>query len=190
MKEKKKWKKKIIRFCLFNGSPKVFSRCSRGVRQRDFLSLHLRRSWVWSYGFLYYSGLISHPQGCYSPTHVLYVDDIFIFSRGDSRSLSNLFGFLNDYGDTSSRKISKGKSVFFSVNLPLSRIVGIKIYLGVLTFHGASSTFRLRPIADGLRVRIASWKGRILSFAGRIHLMKSILELSLMHSFRVYNSSS
>ena len=37
---------------------------------------------------------MASPQGYLTPSHILYVDDIFVFCRGDIKSLRNLSVFL------------------------------------------------------------------------------------------------
>lgn len=47
-------------------------------------------------------------------------------------------------------------------------------YIDVPIFHGAPSTFHLWPIANRFRACVASWKGKILSFAARSHLINLV----------------
>jgi len=42
---------------------------------------------------------MASPQGYLTPSHILYVDDIFVFCRADNKSLRNLSIFLKTYGD-------------------------------------------------------------------------------------------
>ena len=52
-------------------------------------------------------------QGYLPPSHILYADDIFIFCRGNIKSLKSLSTFLKTYGDFSSQYVSNAKSSFF-----------------------------------------------------------------------------
>ena len=79
----------------------VFFPCSRGVRQGDHLShlLFCLVEEIFSRGIskLVNDKKILHmasPQGYLTPSHILYVDDIFVFCRGDIKSLKNLSIFL------------------------------------------------------------------------------------------------
>jgi len=40
---------------------------------------------------------MASPKGFYFPSHVLYVDDIFVFCRANKRSLFSLVKFLHSY---------------------------------------------------------------------------------------------
>lgn len=88
--------------------------------------------------------------------------------------------------------------MFFSGKLSRSHITFIKrvlgfragsfpfTYLGVPICIGALSALILQPIADKIRGKLISWKGKILSYVGRDHLIRSVLESTLTYSFRVY----
>ena len=56
---------------------------------------------------------MASPQGYVTPSHILYVDDIFIFCRADNKYLRNLSVFLKTYGDFSSQYVNNSKSSFF-----------------------------------------------------------------------------
>jgi len=84
-----------------NGSLVGFFPCSRGVRQGDHLSplLFCLAEEVLSKGISKFVNdkKILHMaslQGYFTPSHILYVDDIFVFFRGDNKSLRNMNIFL------------------------------------------------------------------------------------------------
>jgi len=52
-------------------------------------------------------------QGYLTPSHILYVDDIFVSCRADNKSLRNLSIFLKTYGDYSGQYVNNSKSSFF-----------------------------------------------------------------------------
>jgi len=91
---------------IINDSLVGFFPCSRGVKQGDALSplLFCLVEEVLSRGIskLVNDKKILHMaslQGYLTPSHILYVDDIFVFCRGDIKSLRNLSIFLKTYGD-------------------------------------------------------------------------------------------
>jgi len=55
---------------------------------------------------------MASPQGYLTPCHILYANDIFVFCRGDIKSLRNLSIFLKTYGDFSSQMLITLKVVF------------------------------------------------------------------------------
>lgn len=90
---------------LVNGSLRGFFWCLQGVRQGNplppllfvFAEDVLIRGLTQLFDTDWIRG-ISHPNGCSLPTHVLYVDDIFVFCHVDPNSLSRLLQQLENYG--------------------------------------------------------------------------------------------
>ena len=96
-----------------------FFPCSRGVRQSDPLSPLLfylvEEDLSRGLSKLVNDKKILHmagPQGFLTPSHVLYVDDIFVFCRTDNKSLRNLSTFLKTYGDFSGQYVTILRVVF------------------------------------------------------------------------------
>lgn len=106
--------------------------------------------------------------------------------------------FMEEYGVNSGQIINKAKSqVFISKNLPhrnylIVSLLGIPqgsapfTYLGVPIFRGKPRTSHFQFIVDMFRLRFSSWKGSILSMAGRLQLIKSVMSSMLVHSFQIY----
>jgi hypothetical protein len=59
-------------------------------------------------------------------------------------------------------------------------------YLGCNIFQGKPKVIHFRMIADKIKNKLATWKGRILSIMGRVQLVKSIIHGMLVYSFHVY----
>ncbi|KAI5414824.1 hypothetical protein KIW84_040331 [Lathyrus oleraceus] len=59
-------------------------------------------------------------------------------------------------------------------------------YLGVPIFKGKPKNVNLQPITDKVGNKLASWKGYLLSFAGRAELVKSIIQGMLTCIMSVY----
>ncbi|KAK3222027.1 hypothetical protein Dsin_009052 [Dipteronia sinensis] len=168
---------------LINRFPKGYFHCSRGVRQGDplspllfgiaeeFLSRLLSR-------MMDFSQLlpISSPRGFFTPTHLLYADDVLIFYRGTVRNLKNIMNAFEVY-----------------VTFQVSWLIGIGqlpfSYLGVPLFRGKPKKFVIQPIADKIMLKFAKWKGKALSLAGRATLIKLVITGSFVHSFMIYKWS-
>lgn len=59
-------------------------------------------------------------------------------------------------------------------------------YLGVPIFIGKPRTHFLQPIADKIKAKLVSWKGKLLSIMGRAQLINSFITSMLLYSFQVY----
>ena len=59
---------------------------------------------------------MASPLGYLTPSHILYVDDIFVFCRGNIKSLRNLSIFLKTYGDFFGQYVNNSKSSFFTMD--------------------------------------------------------------------------
>ena len=60
-------------------------------------------------------------------------------------------------------------------------------YLGVPIFKGKPQRCHLQPIADKIKSKLASWKASLLSIAGRVTLVKSVIQSMLVHSISIYS---
>ena len=59
-------------------------------------------------------------------------------------------------------------------------------YLGVPIFVGAPKCLFLQPLADKVKLNLASWKGKSLSMMGRILLVNTMITGFLAYSFNMY----
>lgn len=158
-----------------NGKSADFISCSRGVRQGNPLSplLFCRVEEMLSRGIqnLVVAGclqLMSGPRGALVPSHAFFADDLMIFCRGHKQSL------------THSRVNFLASNLGFNPgNLPFN-------YLGIPIFTGKPRKNHLLPIVDRIKAKLATWKGKLLSYMGRVQLVKSVLHGILIHSFTVY----
>ena len=188
-----------------NGSLVGFLPCSRGVRQGDPLSplLFCLAEEVLSRGIfkLVNDKKILHmasPQGYVTPFHILYDDDIFVFCRADNKSLKNLSIFLKIYGDFSGQYVNNSRSSFFTMDNSTRFVTKIQCllscshgylpftYLGVSIFVRAPKCRFLQPLADKVKLKLASWKGESLSMMGKIQLVNTVITGFLAYCFNMY----
>jgi len=59
-------------------------------------------------------------------------------------------------------------------------------YLGVSIFVDAPKCRFLQPLADKVKLKLASWKGKSLSIIGRIQLVNTVITGFLAYSFNMY----
>ncbi|XP_042491639.1 uncharacterized protein LOC122071368, partial [Macadamia integrifolia] len=138
---------------LLNGGPVGYFGVERGLRQGDPISpmLFIIAEEVLCRGLselLANNSIkaLSGPRGAIIPTHILFANDVFIFSNA------------------SIRKQAIAEELGISIcNFPTR-------YLGVEIFKGRVKKESLIPIMDKVKGRLAGWKGKILSMAGRVEL--------------------
>ncbi|XP_042484214.1 uncharacterized protein LOC122064565 [Macadamia integrifolia] len=186
---------------LLNGGPVGYFGVEKGLRQGDPISpmLSIIAEEVLCRGLselLANNSIkaLSGPRGAIIPTHILFADDVFIFSNASIRYVKNLNNFLSKYQSFSGQKMNLNKSKLFLGSVPASRKqaiaeeLGISIcnfptrYLGVEIFKGRVKKESLIPILDKVKGRLAGWKGKILSMAGRVELVRSVILGMMNHS--------
>jgi len=141
---------------------------------------------------------MSYCRGMALPTHILYAGDILIFCTGLKSNICCLLRIFNEYSEASGQLINYDKSKFFTGAMTTSRrnllvqmcglTPGIILfqYLGCPIFQGKPKSNHFRVIVDSIKVKLASWKGALLSIMGRVQLVKSIIHGMLVYSFHIY----
>ncbi|XP_024636247.1 uncharacterized protein [Medicago truncatula] len=189
-----------------NGKLHGYFHCDRGVRQGDPLSpllfciaedvLSRSISKLVEDGKL---DLIQASRNVSLPSHSLYADDIMVYCKGKHSCLIALKELFQRYALASGQMISASKSIIFSGSIPHARLsqianfIGFKIgqlpftYLGVPIFKGKPKVVYFQPVADKVRLKLAAWKASLLSIAGRVQLVKSVVQGMLIHSITVYS---
>jgi len=123
---------------------------------------------------------MASPKSYITHSQILYVDDIFVFYRVDNKSLNNSKSSLFTM-DTSARfltKIQRHLSCRHGL-LPFN-------YLEVPIFVGAPSCKFLQPLANKVKLKLASWKVKSLSMMGQVQLVNTVVIGFLAYSFKVY----
>ncbi|KAL9664729.1 hypothetical protein QQ045_020136 [Rhodiola kirilowii] len=178
---------------LVNGGLEGYFGSRRGLRQGDPMSpylftlvmevlsrllVNLKRSGSFSF----------HPKcGRNNLNHLMFADDVIIFSKACPSSLLKIKEALNSFKEWSGLNISEEKSAIYfggcsedEENL-LASLANFQKgqlpfnYLGV-PLHGKrlkGSEFSL--IIDKMTNKIKSWSSRFLSYAGRLVLVKHVL---------------
>ncbi|XP_057790774.1 uncharacterized protein LOC131007877 [Salvia miltiorrhiza] len=189
---------------LYNGQLSGYFSCSRGVRQGDPLSpilfgiaedvlSHLISSCVESR----HLSPMGFSRATNFPTHLFYADDIILFSTATVRNARKIKEILNYYGSISGQVCSQEKSnLYFARGVTTdrrrARVMGFSVgnlpmtYLGVPIFVGRPRASFLMPIFDKIVQKFARWKGLQLSIAGRLCLVRSVIQSSIVHSMMVY----
>jgi ribonuclease HI len=189
-----------------NGKSHGYFACSRGVRQGDPLSpllfciaedvLSRSISKLVAEGKL---DLIKGTRNCMVPSHTFYADDLMIFCKGKLDGLRALKDLFESYALESGQKINNAKSTIYSgsttpgrLNL-IVQLLNFKIgsipynYLGVPIFRGKPKASFLQPVADKIKLKLSAWKASLLSIAGRVQLVKAIIQSMMIYSITLYS---
>ena len=136
---------------------------------------------------------------CNVPSHSLYADDIMIFCKGRIASIQALMQLFNSSALASGQLINPSKSTAFYGSISTTRIdhitelIGLNkgslpfTYLGVPIFKGKPKKSHLQPIADKIKSKHSAWKASLLSIAGRVTLVKSVIQGMMVHSISIYS---
>ncbi|XP_058746486.1 uncharacterized protein LOC131619404 [Vicia villosa] len=120
------------------------------------------------------------------------VEELFVEAL---RKISNTF---KEYAAISGQHVNCGKSYIFGGAMYASRLnilvalanfnIGSNPlnYLGVLLLKDKPKKVFLQPITDKVIIKLAMRKGSLLSFAGRVELVKSYIQGMLSHSMVIY----
>ncbi|KAL9663610.1 hypothetical protein QQ045_019001 [Rhodiola kirilowii] len=190
---------------VWNGPSYGFFKSNKGVRQGDPLSTSL-----FILGMDYLSRLINEAirrgelnaykiKGCSTPIHhLMYADDLLIFSNGHTRSVTNLMKIINRFCDFSGQQINSAKSrVFFSNLIGIERkktiLQNTKFtegsfptkYLGAPLFPGRLSISYFKYLEDSISSKITGWSENYLNISGRATLISSVLSSLSIHTLSI-----
>ena len=177
-----------------NDENSIYFKPGKGLRQGDPLSPLLfnlvadifTRMLIKAARHNLISGLLPHviDGGVIS---LQYADDTLLFLKDDLDMANNMKWILLCYEQMTGMRINFDKSDLLTIGLEDSRIneyakifcckkgeFPIK-YLGVPLHYSNLRKEDLQPIVDKIICRIAGWKGRLLSYAGRLLLLKACL---------------
>ena len=128
-----------------------------------------------------------------NPCHLLYADDILLSIKAYKRGLRSAQELLSKYQVSSGQCFNLQKSQLFTGKCSARRARMIKgllhipqallpsTYLGVPIFLGSSRHSHFNLILDSIRSRLAGWKFKCLSFAGRLIMVKHVLSSIPLH---------
>lgn len=179
---------------LLNGSQKGFFEVSRGLHQGDPLSPFLFILMVKALGRAITKELnlgridgVEVTSALQAIIHQQFVNDMMLMGFSKRKEALQLNVVLNLYSMALGQTVNKEKSkvFFFNTNTckehEILRILNFKkgqlpcTYLGIPLAKGLRSKGIWDPLDLKLGVKLTSWKGRWLSWASRITMVRSVL---------------
>jgi hypothetical protein len=122
-----------------------------------------------------------------------------IFCKGKLSGIKALKALVDSYASQSGQVINTAKSTIFSGSFTQGRInlivniLNFQIgslpfnYLGIPLFKGKPKVSWLQPIADKIHAKLSAWKASLLSMAGRVQLVKAVIQSMLLYSITIYS---
>ncbi|XP_058747226.1 uncharacterized protein LOC131620243 [Vicia villosa] len=120
-------------------------------------------------------------------TNLIFADDLLLFARGDQGSVELLQHTLHTFLVSTGLKVNPSKSCIYFGGVPSSvkdailHMTSYKEgslpfkYLGVPITSRNLNVIHYMPLLDKLLSRINHWTSKLLSYAGRLQLIKSVL---------------
>ncbi|KAL0438678.1 UNVERIFIED_CONTAM: hypothetical protein Slati_2350800 [Sesamum latifolium] len=121
-------------------------------------------------------------------THLLFADDLMLFSRGDLPSIHILMECLQEFRDVSGLAVNTSKSSIFTAGIQNDELHGILArtdfdrgempvrYLGIPLAAQRLSVTDYSPLVDQIAKSISKWAAKSLSYAGRLELIRSVIQ--------------
>lgn len=120
-------------------------------------------------------------------SHLQFPDDSILFCVADVGEVVNIKRILRCFELVSGLKINYQKSVVCGVGVEFDVLANLAVklncktsslplsYLGLHLGPSPSKRKTWKPVIEKVKARLACWKRRMLSFAGRLALIKSVL---------------
>ncbi|WMV19394.1 hypothetical protein MTR67_012779 [Solanum verrucosum] len=135
--------------------------------------------------------------------HLSFADDVIIFTSSNTNSMRLIMATLEEYEHTSDQLINKEKSHFMvPSNTPQDIINNIQevtgfsqkdspiTYLGCPLYIGRQRIIYYSQLVEKVSKKICGWQARILSFGGKITLVKHALQSIPIHTMAAISPPS
>ena len=192
---------------MVNGGKSKSFKPSRRLRQGDPLS-----SYLFIFGQEVLSRLIDHElklknaagikTSISGPTisHVMYADDVVLFSKASRKDAASLVKTLEKYCVWSGQSINRNKSgVYFSkythsqARRSIKSILQVKslkkeaVYLGAPMFLSRAPSKDFAFLQDKPEAKLAGWRSKCLSWAERKTLINSVAQTIPIYTMSTFN---
>ena len=132
-------------------------------------------------------------------SHMFFVDDLLLFASTSQRNTEAVSEVLDECCSLTGQKISLAKSkIFFSANtseedkervvqhLGIVEISNLGIYLGFPILHNGRRRNDFQFVVERVQLKLAGWKSKCLSPAGRLVLLKVAVSPILEYFMQCY----
>lgn len=126
--------------------------------------------------------------------HLPYGDDIMLFCSGENQSIKKMMNVLRGYEQVSIQLINLSKSLFYLheripmiYKIRIRRLTGIRqgefpfTYLGCPVYYGRAKCYYFEESLRKISRRTFLWQNRLLSFDGKIILVRHVLQSMPLH---------
>ncbi|XP_056690403.1 uncharacterized protein [Spinacia oleracea] len=190
---------------IVNGKPSPSFKTTRGIRQGDPIS-----PYVFIICMEYLADMISEAASKenWKPfylkrngipiTHLMFADDLRLFGDTSAKTLSGMKEVLRNFWDCSGQKMNNSKSkIYFSKHTPQNQkdlfcntlevqpSPDLGTYLGFPLTDKRPTKNQTLDICRKIKNKLASWKAKCLSKAGRLVLIKSTLTTIANYSMQI-----
>lgn len=165
---------------------------TQGVRQGDPISPYLFVIAMEVFGRLleqkYEAGSIGyHPKGRNPKiSHLAFADDVMVFFDSSYASLTELNTTLETFHRLSGLEMNRDKSALYTAGTDESKQENLETlgftkgsfpfrYLGLPLTHKKLKKSEYSPLLDSISSRFNHWTTKMLSFAGRLQLISSVI---------------
>lgn len=119
-------------------------------------------------------------------SHLMFADDVMIFFDGTGNSLHGISECLDDFASWSGLHMNATKTELFTSGIDQAETTAITSYgfapgkfpiryLGLPLMSRKLKVSEYAPLMAKLNVKFQSWSVRLLSFAGRLQLLKTVI---------------
>ncbi|XP_071686940.1 uncharacterized protein [Rutidosis leptorrhynchoides] len=134
--------------------------------------------------------------------HSQFADDTILFAHPSLQELNRLKEILALFSQVSGLKINHSKTMIYGIHVSRSDLrhfantFGCEIgdfpleYLGVPIGFNSGRIAMWDPVIKKFKRKLAGWKGRCLSFGGRLVMVKAVLSSLPLHFMAIYKAPS
>ncbi|KAL4351250.1 hypothetical protein GQ457_06G036320 [Hibiscus cannabinus] len=144
------------------------------------------------------STMISVGNDSVEISHLQFADDLIIFCRDNESQIRNIVRILRGFELVSGLQINLRKSKLLGINVEESLVDSWAsifhckseklpcLYLGLPLGQPKNSKQLWSPIVEKFKSKFAGWKSKLLSFGGRVTLIKSVISNLPMYYMSIF----